>query len=55
MSTTTMGSGDLTARGRTQKQRFSLVGTPDYLAPEVLLGKGHGMSIVLLLVCVCVV
>lgn len=26
-----------------RKQR-SAVGTPDYLAPEILLGTGHGMS-----------
>eukprot|EP00164_Ancoracysta_twista_P002971 GFYU01003958.1.p1 GENE.GFYU01003958.1~~GFYU01003958.1.p1 ORF type:complete len:854 (-),score=245.74 GFYU01003958.1:112-2673(-) len=25
-------------------RRFSLVGTPDYLAPEILLGTGHGVA-----------
>lgn len=25
-----------------QQQKHSVVGTPDYLAPEILLGMGHG-------------
>ena len=25
-----------------QRQKHSVVGTPDYLAPEILLGMGHG-------------
>lgn len=28
---------------REQRQKQSAVGTPDYLAPEILLGMGHGM------------
>lgn len=31
-------------QGERRKKR-SAVGTPDYLAPEILLGTGHGMSI----------
>lgn len=27
---------------REQRQKHSVVGTPDYLAPEILLGMGHG-------------
>ncbi len=27
------------------KMRYSFVGTPDYLAPEVLLGQGHGTPV----------
>jgi serine/threonine protein kinase len=27
------------------RRRFSLVGTPDYLAPEVILGRGHGREV----------
>lgn len=25
-----------------QQEKHSIVGTPDYLAPEILLGMGHG-------------
>lgn len=28
---------------REQRQKHSVVGTPDYLAPEILLGMGHGL------------
>lgn len=28
---------------RDQRQKHSIVGTPDYLAPEILLGMGHGL------------
>jgi len=27
---------------REERQKHSVVGTPDYLAPEILLGMGHG-------------
>lgn len=27
---------------REQRKKHSVVGTPDYLAPEILLGMGHG-------------
>lgn len=27
---------------REQRQKHSVAGTPDYLAPEILLGMGHG-------------
>jgi len=30
---------------RTRKRRFSFVGTPEYLAPEVLTKRGHGMEV----------
>lgn len=26
------------------RQKHSVVGTPDYLAPEILLGMGHGWN-----------
>ena len=29
---------------REQRQKQSAVGTPDYLAPEILLGMPHGLS-----------
>ncbi|KAK9724488.1 hypothetical protein RND81_05G076400 [Saponaria officinalis] len=29
---------------REQRQKHAVVGTPDYLAPEILLGMGHGAS-----------
>lgn len=29
---------------REQRQKQSAVGTPDYLAPEILLGMQHGLS-----------
>ncbi|GMP69966.1 hypothetical protein CsSME_00029027 [Camellia sinensis var. sinensis] len=29
---------------REQRQKQSVVGTPDYLAPEILLGMGHGVT-----------
>ncbi|CAO2821033.1 unnamed protein product [Amaranthus hypochondriacus] len=29
---------------REQRQKHSVVGTPDYLAPEILLGMGHGVT-----------
>ena len=28
---------------RERRKKRSAVGTPDYLAPEILLGTGHGM------------
>jgi serine/threonine protein kinase len=28
---------------REQRQKQAVVGTPDYLAPEILLGMGHGL------------
>lgn len=31
---------------RKQRQKHSVVGTPDYLAPEILLGTGHGLKII---------
>ena len=29
---------------REERQKHSVVGTPDYLAPEILLGMGHGLN-----------
>ncbi|RVW90685.1 putative serine/threonine protein kinase IRE [Vitis vinifera] len=29
---------------REQRQKHSVAGTPDYLAPEILLGMGHGTT-----------
>lgn len=29
---------------RTRRQKHSVVGTPDYLAPEILLGMGHSAT-----------
>lgn len=31
------------AHKRQQRQKQTAVGTPDYLAPEILLGMSHGM------------
>jgi len=31
---------------REDRQRQSVVGTPDYLAPEILLGMGHGLQFI---------
>jgi serine/threonine protein kinase len=31
---------------REQRQKQSVVGTPDYLAPEILLGMGHGLQFI---------
>ncbi|XWS50683.1 hypothetical protein CRYUN_Cryun12cG0107400 [Craigia yunnanensis] len=33
-----------TSLKREQRQKHSVVGTPDYLAPEILLGMGHGAT-----------
>lgn len=30
-----------------RRKKRSAVGTPDYLAPEILLGTGHGLSIII--------
>jgi len=30
---------------RESRQKHAVVGTPDYLAPEILLGMGHGLEI----------
>lgn len=30
---------------REQRQKHAVVGTPDYLAPEILLGMGHGLNL----------
>ncbi|CAN4086591.1 unnamed protein product [Withania somnifera] len=35
-----------------RREKRSAVGTPDYLAPEILLGTGHGLYICYLLFCV---
>jgi serine/threonine protein kinase len=32
------------AQQRLQRQRLTAVGTPDYLAPEILLGMAHDSS-----------
>lgn len=32
------------AEKRDQRQKQSAIGTPDYLAPEILLGMQHGIS-----------
>lgn len=29
---------------REERKKHSVVGTPDYLAPEILLGMGHGLK-----------
>jgi serine/threonine protein kinase len=31
--------------GKTDKKAFSLVGTPEYLAPEILIGSGHNQAV----------
>jgi len=31
---------------REERQRQSVVGTPDYLPPEILLGMGHGLQFI---------
>lgn len=31
---------------REQRQKQPVVGTPDYLAPEILLGMGHGLQFI---------
>lgn len=36
--------GDEKQSPREQRQKHSVVGTPDYLAPEILLGMGHGAT-----------
>jgi serine/threonine protein kinase len=33
---------DQSSSKREERQKHSVVGTPDYLAPEILLGMGHG-------------
>ncbi|PSR93354.1 Serine/threonine protein kinase [Actinidia chinensis var. chinensis] len=47
-STTFIGDGkpktDAQSTKREQRQKQSVVGTPDYLAPEILLGMGHGAT-----------
>ncbi|XP_057482092.1 probable serine/threonine protein kinase IRE isoform X1 [Actinidia eriantha] len=47
-STTLIGDGkpktDAQSTKREQRQKQSVVGTPDYLAPEILLGMGHGAT-----------
>ncbi|XVF12359.1 hypothetical protein REPUB_Repub08aG0110200 [Reevesia pubescens] len=35
---------ELASIKREQRQKHSVVGTPDYLAPEILLGMGHGAT-----------
>lgn len=37
---------------REQRQKHAVVGTPDYLAPEILLGMGHGLKCLIFL-CLC--
>lgn len=39
-----IGSGQQ-AQLREKRQKHSAIGTPDYLAPEILLGTGHGMQL----------
>ncbi|KAI3778108.1 hypothetical protein L2E82_07137 [Cichorium intybus] len=41
--TSIYGENDVT-QGREHRQKQSVVGTPDYLAPEILLGVGHGAT-----------
>ena len=35
-----------TSSKREQRQKQAVVGTPDYLAPEILLGMGHGSQFI---------
>lgn len=36
-----------------RRDRPSAVGTPDYMAPEILLGKGHGTHFLLIFLSAC--
>ena len=49
-STTLIGDGkpktDAQSMKREQRRKQSVVGTPDYLAPEILLGMGHGLEFI---------
>ena len=36
------GGGEGEREGEEEKKAEQAVGTPDYLAPEILLGTGHG-------------
>ncbi|KAI5077965.1 hypothetical protein GOP47_0007789 [Adiantum capillus-veneris] len=42
--TGTLQTGSMQSQLREKRQKHSAVGTPDYLAPEILLGTGHGNS-----------
>ncbi|KAL7087119.1 hypothetical protein ACP275_13G046400 [Erythranthe tilingii] len=37
-------AGVHSSQKREERKKHSVVGTPDYLAPEILLGMGHGMT-----------
>ncbi|CAH1430376.1 unnamed protein product [Lactuca virosa] len=42
--TSIYGENDVAATPGRERQKQSVVGTPDYLAPEILLGVGHGAT-----------
>ncbi|CAI9294694.1 unnamed protein product [Lactuca saligna] len=42
--TSIYGENDVNSKPGRERQKQSVVGTPDYLAPEILLGVGHGAT-----------
>eukprot|EP01119_Soliformovum_irregulare_P015523 TRINITY_DN4370_c0_g3_i2.p1 TRINITY_DN4370_c0_g3~~TRINITY_DN4370_c0_g3_i2.p1 ORF type:complete len:740 (-),score=160.35 TRINITY_DN4370_c0_g3_i2:85-2304(-) len=44
-STSPTTSPQCSPKTRRNNRRYSMVGTPDYLAPEVILGTGHGQAV----------